>query len=90
MRVATLESQPAGTANQQRVAGERGAAVVEHQRQAAVGVAGRRADVEVAMAESDPVAVVEPQVRTLDRRLVAPRDADRQPVAACISQAPVT
>ncbi len=71
---AVLEVAATGAADQQRVAGEGQTLVVEHQRHAAVGVARRGAHLQVAAAERDAIAVIERQVDTLDRRLVAPRD----------------
>jgi hypothetical protein len=60
--VAALEIGAAAAADQQAIAGEGHALVVEHEGQAAIGVPWRRAHAEAAAAEFDRVARVEQPV----------------------------
>ena len=62
-RIALLEIGAAAAADEQAIAGERHALVVQHVRHAPVRVAGGRADFDVAPAEHDTVAVADVAVR---------------------------
>ena len=79
-RVALLEIGAPAAADEQRVAGERHRAVVEHVRHAAVGVPRGRARLERAAAERDAIAVREQPVRALGAGRRGERDAAAQPL----------
>src|ERR1700752_3958839 len=64
-RVALLEIGAAAAANEERVAGEGHRRVVEHVGHAAPGVARRRARFDTALAEVDPVEILDVEISAL-------------------------
>ena len=79
-RIALLEVGAAGAADQQAIAGEGHALIVEHIGDAARGVAGRRPDLERPLAELDAVAVLQQPVGPRRARRRRQRDATTQPL----------
>src|SRR5579864_2487320 len=72
--IALLEIGPPASANEQAVAGEGHAFVVQHISDAAVRVPRRRPDLQISLAESDPLAIPEIAVCPLGTGRVGKRD----------------
>src|SRR5258706_4902934 len=77
-RIAVLKIRAPAAADEQAVARERHALVVEHERETAMGVTGRGADLERALAETDAVAVREIGIGARRPALRRERDAAAQ------------
>src|SRR5579872_3073754 len=73
-RIALLEIRPSASADEQAVAGEGHALVVQDVGDAAVSVAWRRPHLEIALAEDDALAVREVAVGALGAADAAERD----------------